>query len=131
MGLLIPIGPGHDGNPFFSVPVTSGFVSSFELSPKGDTTTKPLEHEWRETPNGFETTGSLLLNGGRLKQTLRMTSIGKQSVLYQDRVIALTNLSLSRELGVPVGIENDEVTGGKRVVAHREGSMTFEWQSPG
>jgi hypothetical protein len=127
MGLLMPVGAGHDGDPFFSVPITTGFVGSFELSPKGDPDIKVVEHTWRETSNGFETTGSLLLNGGRLQQTLRVTSVGKQTVVYQDRVTALTNLSLSRELGVPLGIENDEVTGGKRVVHHCEGTNTFEW----
>jgi len=131
MGLLLPIGPGHDGNPFFSVPLAGGFVGSFELTPKANASAKPLEHVWAETPSGFETTGSLLLNGGQLKQTLRLTSIGKQTVVYQDRVTALTNLSLARELGVPVAIENDEVSGGRRAVHHRDGATTFEWNKPG
>jgi hypothetical protein len=131
MGVLIPIGSGHDANPFFTVPITSGLVGSFELSPRGDTSIKPISHEWRTTPNGFETTGSLLINGARLKQTLRVTSVGKQTLVYQDYVIALTNVSVSQERGVPVGIENDEVSGGKRVVHHRGGTTTFEWKSPG
>ncbi|HOX58480.1 MAG TPA: hypothetical protein P5205_15475 [Candidatus Paceibacterota bacterium] len=130
MGLLVPIGPGHDANPFFTVPIPSGFVGSFELTPKGDTTAKPLDHVWAETPNGFETTGSLLLNGGRLKQTLRVTSVGRQTLIYQDRVIALTNLFLTRELGVPLGIESDQVSGGQRVVHYRNGTATFRWGSP-
>ena len=121
MGLLMPIGAGHEGDPFFAVPITSGLVGSFELAPKGDTSTKLVEHEWRETPDGFETTGSLLLNGGRLRQTLRVSSVGRQALVYQDWVTALTNVLVSRELGVPVGIENDEVSGGKRAVHHRDG----------
>ena len=58
-----------------------------------------------------------------------MTSVGKQTVVYQDRVTALSDVSLSRELGVPVGIENDEVTGGKRVVYHQDGQTTFDWKT--
>jgi hypothetical protein len=49
VGLPIPIGPGHDGNPFFSVPVTSGFVGSFELTPKGDVSVKP----WANVDGGL------------------------------------------------------------------------------
>jgi hypothetical protein len=29
-----------------------------------------------------------------------------------------------------VGIENDEITGGMRVVSHRDGEMEFDWQKP-
>jgi hypothetical protein len=130
MGLLIPIGPGHDDNPDFTVPITSGFVGSFDLKTKKPAGPKTLEHAWSKAPNGFETTGSALLNGGLLKQTIRMTSVGKQAVVYQDRVTALADVSLSRELGVPVGIENDEVTGGKRVVYYQGGQTTFEWRAP-
>jgi hypothetical protein len=130
MGLLIPIGQGHDGNPHVTVPITSGFVGSFELTPKQPAGPKTVEHAWKETPNGFETTGSLLLNGGLLKQTIRVTSIGKQTVVYQDRVTALSDVSMSRELGVPVGIENDEVTDGKRVVYHQGGKTIVDWKTP-
>jgi hypothetical protein len=130
MGLLIPIGQGHDGNPNVTYPLTSGLVGSFELTPKKPAAPKTVEHVWNETPNGFETTGSLLLNGGLLKQTIRVTSVGKQTVVYQDRVTALADVSLSRELGVPVGIENDEVTGGKRAVYYQGGRTTFDWKTP-
>jgi hypothetical protein len=130
MGLLIPIGPGHDDNPYVTVPITTGLVGSFDLTPKKPAGPKAVEHVWNETTNGFETTGSLLLNGGLLKQTIRVTSIGKQTAVYQDRVTAQSEVSLTRELGVPVGIENDEVTGGKRVVYHEGGKTTFDWKTP-
>jgi hypothetical protein len=130
MGMVIPIGPGHEGNPHFTVPITSGFVGSFELTPKGDTKAKAVEHEWSESPNGFTTTGSLLINGGLLKQTLCVTSVGENTVVYQDRVTALADVTLARELGVPLGIENDEVTGGRRVVYHEDGKTAFVWRQP-
>jgi hypothetical protein len=129
MGLVIPIGSGHDGNPYVTFPLPTGLVGSFDLTPKKPAGPKAVEHVWTETPSGFETTGSLLLNGGLLKQTIRVTSIGKQTVVYQDRVTAQSDVSLSRELGVPVGIENDEVTGGKRVVYHQDGNTTFDWKT--
>ena len=130
MVLLIPIGQGHDGNPHVTVPITSGFVGSFELTPKQPAGPKTVEHAWKETPNGFETTGSLLLNGGLLKQTIRVTSIGKQTVVYQDRVIALSDVAISRELGVPLGIENDEITGSKRIAYYQGGKTIFDWKQP-
>ncbi len=130
MGLLMPIGEGHEGSPEFTVPITNGFVGSFELSPPGNTEMKVLQHAWKKTPDGFETTGTLLLDGGRLKQTLKMTSIGGQTVVYDDRVTALSDVTVRAERGVPVGIENDQITGGTRVVSGREGQTIFDWQKP-
>ncbi len=109
MGVLTPIGDGHEGNPFFTVPITSGFVGSTELDPAGDTKTSVSERIVEETPNGFETTGTLLTNGGRLKQTIKVTSIGEKTVLYQDRVTAVSHVTVARECGCPIGIENDQV----------------------
>jgi hypothetical protein len=105
-------------------------VGSFDLTPKKPAAPKALEHVWHETPNGFETTGALQLNGGLLRQTIRVTSLGKQTVVYQDRVIALADVSLAHELGAPIGIENDEVSGGERVVYHQDGQATFDWRTP-
>ena len=130
MGQVLPIGPGHDGNPITTVPVPNGLVGAFELAPRRDAAPGPVEHVWKSMPTGFETTGSLRLNGGLLKQTLRVDSVGEQTVIYQDRVIAQTNVSVSRELGVPLGIENDEVTGGRRVVCYQGGRTVFDWKKP-
>ncbi|HET6453292.1 MAG TPA: hypothetical protein VFI02_02710 [Armatimonadota bacterium] len=126
MGMLTPIGEGHEGNPHFTVPITDGFVGTFQ--PGNDR--KVVERTWKKTSNGFETTGELLANGGRLKQVLRMTSIGEKTVVYQDRVTALSDVSIERELGVPVGIENDRLTAGKRVVCYQGGKTIFDWQQP-
>lgn len=130
MGMLIPIGDGHEGNPEFTVPIANGFVGSFELEPHSDAKATMVEYSWKKTAAGFETSGTLLIAGGRLKQTLRMISIGSQTVVYEDRVTALTNVTVRNELGLPVGIENDEITGGTRLVSDRDGHMEFDWKKP-
>ncbi len=128
MGMLIPIGAGHDDNPDFTTPIQNGFVGSFELSPKGDTKTKSVSHNWTTNAHGCETSGVLLLNGGQLQQTITVTSLGDRTVVYQDRVIALTNVLITQEQGVPLGIENDPVTGGKRIVYSEAGEQPFLWK---
>jgi hypothetical protein len=110
MGMLIPIGEGHEDNPDFTVPITNGLVGSFELDPRGDVRTMVAEHSWKKHPDGFETSGTLLIEGGRLKQTLRMISLGSQTVVYEDRVTALSNVTVRSERGVPVGIENEALS---------------------
>jgi len=128
MGMLIPIAEGHEGNPDFTVPIVNGFSGSFQLDPRGDNKTTVAEHSREKMPDGFVTSGTLLLNGGRLKQTLRMTSLGSQAVVYEDRVTALSDVTIESERGIPVGIENDRITGGARIVSHAGGRAVFDWQ---
>jgi hypothetical protein len=130
MGMLIPIGPGHDGNPYFTVPIADGFLGSFDLAPRGDTKTKVLDYKWRTFDNGFETSGELLRNGGRLQQTLRLTSLGEKTVVYQDVVVAMEDVVVEHEKGVPLGIENDEITGGQRLVSFQNGQSLCDCAKP-
>ena len=128
MGLLMPI-EGHGGNPEFIVPITDGFIGSFEVAGRGNKMAV-VEHSRKETPDGFETSGTVLVNGGWLKQTLKMVSVGSQTVVYDDRVTALTNVTVRSERGVPIGIENDSLTGGTRLVSDGGGKTKFDWQKP-
>ncbi len=130
MGLVMPIGAGHEDEPFFTSPVHDGLIGAFDLQPAGKNITKLLEHSWKKAPDGFETTGTLLLCDGRLKQTARIISIGEKTVVYQDHVIALTNLTIARERGALLGIENDQVSGGVREVSFQDGHASFDWRKP-
>jgi hypothetical protein len=130
MGLLIPAGEGHEGNPEVTVPVPNGFVGSFELVPTGDRKMSVVDHSWKKNRDGFETSGTLLIAGGRLKQMLKMTSIGGRTVVYEDRVTAVTGVIVRSEDGVPVGVENDEITGGTRLVSSQGGRIRFGWKEP-
>ncbi len=127
MGLLMPI-EDHEGNPEFIVPIQNGFIGSFRAA--GTNKMTVVEHSWRTMPDGFETSGTVLINGGQLKQTLQMVSIGNQTVVYEDRVTALTNITVQSEQGMPVGIENDSLTGGTRLVSDEDGKIKFDWQKP-
>lgn len=130
MGLLMPIAD-HDGNPEFSVPIADGFIGSFRMAGRGNNEKATVVERSREqTADGFVTSGTVLINGGRLKQTLRMISIGGQTVIYEDRVTALTNVTVRSELGLPVGIENDWLNGGARIVSDEDGQIKFDWQKP-
>lgn len=128
MGLLMPI-EDHESNPEFIVPITDGFIGSFDVAGRGHNMAV-VEHSRKKTPDGFETSGTVLMNGGWLKQTLKMTSLGSRTVVYEDRVTALTNITVQSERGVPIGIENDSLTGGTRLVSGENGQITFDWRKP-
>jgi len=130
MGELASTAEEHESNPFFYVPIWNGFIGTTDLAGHADKKIIAGDHSVKKSANGFETTGTLQTNGGLLKQTLKMTSLGQKTVVYQDRITALSDVSVTREQGVPIGIENDQVTGGTRVVYYGDGKTTFDWQKP-
>ncbi|HEV2320200.1 MAG TPA: hypothetical protein VGV18_10650 [Verrucomicrobiae bacterium] len=130
MGLLMPI-EDHEGNPEFTVPITDGFIGSFQVAGRGNNgKVTVLERSREKTADGFETSGLVLINGGRLKQALRIISVGNQAVVYEDRVTAVANVTVRSELGEPIGIENDLLNGGTRLVSDEAGKIKFDWQKP-
>jgi hypothetical protein len=129
IAMLVPVGHGHESNPFFSVPIANSLIGSFQLNGVRDSNSKVLEHTWKATTNGFETTATLQ-TGNSLKQSVKITSIGEKAVLYEDHVIAFTNVTISKELGVPLGIENDQISGGTRTIYFENGKTLFDWQTP-
>jgi hypothetical protein len=129
MAVLVPISQGHEDNPFFTVPIGNGLIGSFQLNGVRDSKLEVLEYRWKPTTNGFETTATLQ-TGNSLKQTVKITSLGEKAVLYEDHVIALTNVTITKELGVPLGIENDQITAGTRTIYYDNGKSVFDWQNP-
>jgi hypothetical protein len=130
MGLLIPIGEGHDEHPAFATPIADGLIGSFDLAPRGDLHTQVLDHARKPTPDGFETSGTVLTHGGRLKQSLRLISVGRQAVVYEDRVTAVADVTVNAERGLPLGVENDEISGGTRTVIDPRGRNVFDFHQP-
>jgi hypothetical protein len=128
MGLLIPIGEGHEDNPDFSTPIPNGLIGSFGVSRRVDERIEVIEHVRKKTAGGFETSGTLLREGGLLKQRLRIYSVGEQTVVYEDRVTAVSDVTVNGERGVPLGIENDEITGGRRIVSDENGAHRIDWR---
>src|SRR5262249_24284433 len=101
MGMLVPIGTSFENNPHFTIPIRDGFVGSIEPNGGNKAKTDVVEHMYKETKNGFETTGTLLTNDNQVTQTLSILSVGKKVVVYQDQVRAVADVTVARKLGVP------------------------------
>ncbi len=123
MGLIMPIGRRYMGNPHLATPLTHGMVGKFVMAGAAKDGSQVVERSWKKLDDGFETRGTLLVNGGLLKQELMFTSIGEKVVVYTDRVTALKDVCIDQELGVPVGVENDELTGNRRMLYYKGGSQ--------
>lgn len=123
MGQVIPIGPWYGNNPHFTTPITNGFVGSFAIADPSAKGLKVVERSWKRPANGFETRGTLSVNGGFLKQELVFASVGERMVVYLDRVTAQRDVRIEQEIGVPFGVENDELNGDRRMLYHQGGSQ--------
>ncbi len=125
MVLIMPIGANHYENPYFCTPITNGIVGSFTLKDVESRKPEVARRAWRRLKNGFETSGTLLLGGGKLKQEIRFISIGEKAAVYIDKVTAQAPVVVVKELGVPLGIENDEFTGNCRTLYYDGGKKTI------
>jgi hypothetical protein len=123
MGELVPMSPDHAGNPHFTTPITSGFVGSFAIADPNAKGLKVIERTWRMLADGFETRGTLSINGGFLKQEIVFASVGERAVICLDRVTAVKDVRIEQQIGVPVGIQNDELNGDRRTLCYEGGSQ--------
>jgi len=123
MGLVMPTGSEHEGNPHFTTPITNGLVGNFVTADRSARGLQVVERSWKKLDDGFETRGTLLVNGGLLKQELKVISLGEKAVVYLDRVTAVQDVRIEQELGIPIGIENDELTGNRRTLYHEDGAQ--------
>jgi hypothetical protein len=122
MGLVMPIAD-HLDEPCFTSPNTSSLVGSFavEGNPGG---LKVIERTWHKTADGFETEGKLQI--GPLKQTIKFVSVGEKTVIYMDRVMTDSDVTIKQESGPYVTIENDEFTGDQRTLYFAGGSQVVK-----
>lgn len=123
MGEIVPMSADHAGNPHFTTPITSGFVGSFAIADPNAKGLKVIERTWRMLADGFETRGTLSINGGLLKQEIVFISVGEKAVVYLDRVTAVKDVRIEQEIGVPFGIENDELNGDRQTLYYEGGSQ--------
>lgn len=61
-----------------------------------------------------------------MKQEVRFISIGEKAAVYIDRVTAQSPVVVVKELGVPLGIENDEFTGNFRTLYYDSGEKKIQ-----
>lgn len=130
MGLVMPIEAWHEGNPDFIVPIANGLIGTLDLAPRRKVLTEIGAHSWKKSADGFDTSGTYLIDSGKIKQSLRMMSLGSRTVVYEDRVVAQGDVTMRLERGVPIGIENDEITGGERTLTDAGGQSVFDWKKP-
>ena len=64
------------------------------------------------------------VNDGLLRQEVAVATAAPGVLAYVDRVTARQNVTVTEERGLPVGVENDEVTGNRRRLITQGGKQT-------
>jgi len=125
MGYVVPSSSNYLNNPYITTPYTKGFVGTYEILNK--TKEKLINCSYNIVNNGFSTTGFLLSNNARVKHYLSFTSIGDEFVVYMDETKANwpCPINIKGERGIPIGIENDELTGECRLLYTSDGKFSI------
>ena len=129
MGLVAPVS-GSAENPYVTTPYPQSLVGGFDIdgqkAPDAGrfAVTRRLIHTDRE---GFAAVVEVTRNAGRLRQQIAVATVSPGILVYIDRVTALSDVTITQERGLVVGIENDDVSGGnRRIVSEKSDPLTID-----
>jgi hypothetical protein len=102
-----------------TTPYLQSLVGSFTLA--GQTPQEARQftvnnHAVRTDKNGFTLALDAAVNAGRLRHQIAAATVAPGVLVYLDRVTALGDVTVTEERSLVVGVENDEVSGGKRQI---------------
>lgn len=115
MAVVMPDSSGHIEQPYITTPLLNGLVGSFDIT-AGGAKTKPsvavTATDVQARDDAFVITASAAMNEGALTQRMVIASLPTGTVVYVDRVTAEKAVTVTQARGLPLGIENDPVSGG-------------------
>jgi hypothetical protein len=125
MGLAAPQSEAHPDAPYVTTPYLQSLVGSFTLA--GQTSQEANrftvnKETVRADKSGFTAAIDSTVNGGRLRHQMAVATVAPGVLVYMDRVTALGDVTVTEERSLVVGVENDEVSGGKRQIVTSDGA---------
>ena len=124
MGLAIPQSEGHADSPYVTTPNQQSLVGGFALQGQSGKEANRFtvnSQAIRTDKDGFMLALDATVNAGGLRQQIAVATAAPGVLVYLDRVTALRDVTITEERGLMVGVENDEVSGGKRQIANGGG----------
>jgi hypothetical protein len=127
MGLAQPQSETHLDRPCMTTPNTMSLVGRaiLEGQPRSDAGKVAwLKRAVNTGKDGFVVAVDSGPNNGMLRQQLAVSSVAPGVMAYVDRVTAMQDLTITEELGLPVAIENDMVSGNRRALMTDSGAQS-------
>ncbi|HEY3413522.1 MAG TPA: hypothetical protein VGM51_10785 [Armatimonadota bacterium] len=117
MGLALPESAKHLDRPYVTTPWQGSLVGRFTVDGQSGAEAarfKVLDHTVQTDRTGFAVTLDAEINDGALRQKMAVLSVAPGVLAYVDRVTAMRAVVITLERGLPIAIENDDVSGGSR-----------------
>lgn len=125
MGLVVPDSGKFQARPYVTTPWQGSLTGRFTLEGQDARTTNSFEvlaHNVGTDASGYTITVDAERNGGALRQQLIVSSLAPGIVAYLDRVTAIRAVVVTEELGLPIAVENDALSGGRRTLLTGNGT---------
>ncbi len=126
MGLATPQSQTHLDAPYVTTPLLTSLTGRFTLQEPPDKNSarfQVLRQAVATDKNGFSLAIESEINNGALRQQIAVASLEPGILVYLDRVVAQKDVTVLEEQGLPLSIENDEVSGNQRRLSTQEGSQ--------
>jgi hypothetical protein len=115
MGVVMPGSEKHLDQPYVATPFIRNLVGEMDVAAEGGGKTKDtidiLEAHPRALEDAFTVGVRAETNDHRLTQRIAAASLPSGTMVYIDRVTANADVTVTQSRGVPVGIQNDAVSG--------------------
>lgn len=127
MGLVASV-TGKADNPYVTTPNPQSLVGGFDIEGQ-----KPSEagkflvnrQVIQTNREGFAAVVDVSRNAGRLRQQIAVATVAPGILVYIDRVTAESDVMITQERGLVIGVENDEVSGGqRRIITEKDNTLT-------
>lgn len=119
MGLVAPDSDDYPDTPYVTTPNTESLVGGFKIEGQTAVDTGKWKISRRKIVTqaaGFTAAFDAFTNGGKLRQEIAVVGAAPGMLVYMDRVTATAPVTITEERGLPVALENDDVSGNKRSV---------------
>ncbi len=125
MGLATPQSQTHLDAPYVTTPLLTGLTGRFTLQGPPDKDSarfQVLRQTVSTDKDGFVGAIESNINNGALRQQIAVASVEPGILVYLDRVVAQKDVTVLEEQGLPLSIENDEVSGNQRHLHTQDGT---------
>ncbi|KNY28892.1 discoidin domain-containing protein [Pseudobacteroides cellulosolvens] len=128
MGLVIPDSNNYLDNGFVNFPYQKSLTGSFTVKNK-PTNQFHIKHKNRVESTNFTTTGLLSENDSTIDHYISFAALPGNAAVYMDVAKSKADITVTKEEGIPLAFQTDNISGNTRVVTSNDNSAVLDGTS--
>lgn len=128
MGLIVPDSNNYLDRGFVNFPYQKSLTGTFTVENKAANQVH-FEHNNRVEDTQFTTTGLLRENDFSIDHYVSFAALPGNAVVYMDEAKAKADITVTKEEGIPLGFQTDEISGNTRALYSASGSSISDGNS--